>query len=316
MTRDATYQSKVYFEQGGDQVHVGDGGAIVVDKGGQINLLAPVGDTWFVDSVNGDDANDGNSWATAFKTITAAVAAAAADDTIFLKGSFTEAVTVSVAGLQLIGVGTGTKQAQWGAAADAVCLTIAAAYVEVRGIYFKPPAYAANRSAAAICLSGANHARIIGNRFQGQIGSQIAIHSPVCDSDNVWILGNEFCYLNTATYGTAILGVEAGGLNYSGWRICDNLFQSCLKAIDVSCRVAEIVGNTIGEYGVNPAGAIAQLLSLGIDLSGTNSGGNMVHGNQLGGAYSATLYKVGAAGDQWAGNWNVLTGGVTAANPA
>jgi hypothetical protein len=55
---------------------------------------------------------------------------------------------------------------------------------------------------------------------------------------------------------------------------------------------------------------------MGIDLSGTSSGCNMVTENQLGGAYSATLYVVGASGVQWAGNFNVLTGGVTAANPS
>ena len=313
---DPTYGTKIQFRQGAEELAIAAGGRLVVEAGGQISLLTPKATILFVDSVNGLDTNDGASWATAFKTIAAAVVAAEAGSTILIQGSFSEAVTASLDGLSIIGVGTGPKQAQWTAAADAICLTLAANYPHVENIYFKPPAYAASRATCAIKLSGANHARILRNRFQGQTGSQIAIHSPVCDSDNVWICGNEFAYLNTATYGTAILGVEAGGLNYSGWRIRDNVFQSCLKAIDVSCRVAEIVGNTIGEYGVNPAGAIAQLLSLGIDLSGTNSGGNMVWGNQLGGVYSATLYKVGASGDQWAGNYNVLAGGVTAANPA
>jgi hypothetical protein len=57
-------------------------------------------------------------------------------------------------------------------------------------------------------------------------------------------------------------------------------------------------------------------LAKGIDLSGTSSGGNSVWGNQLGGAYNATLYVVGTSGDQWGGNFNVLSGGVTAANPS
>lgn len=273
------------------------------------------GTTYHVDSALGSDSNAGLSWSDALATITAAVALAVAGDTILIRGSFTEAVTVSLAGLTIRGDGATPKQAQWTGANDAVCLTLAAEHVRVENIYFRPPARTSG-TPAAIVLSSAGHARIVGCQFQGRTGSYYAIYSPVCNSDNVHIIGNEFRYLNTSTYGTAILGVEAGGLNYSGWRICGNLFQSCLKAIDVSCRVAEITDNVIGEYGVNPAGAIAQLLAMGIDVSGTNSGGNMVTRNQLGGAYSATLYVAGASGDQWAGNFNVLTGGVTAANPA
>ena len=114
----------------------------------------------------------------------------------------------------------------------------------------------------------------------------------------------------------AILGVEAGGLSYSGWVIRDNIFQSCVTAININGRACTITGNTIAEYGINAAGAIAAVLALGIDLSGTSSGANCVWNNQLGGTYNATLYKVGASGDQWAGNRNVISGGTTAANPS
>jgi hypothetical protein len=313
---DATQGTKVYRDQNGDQLVVAAGGKIKVEAGGQINLLAPKGTIYFVDSVNGTTTGDGLSWDSALSTIAAAVALAVAGDVIMIKGSFSEAVTVSVAGLSIIGAGTTPKEAQWTAAADAVCLTIAAEHVLVENIYFRPPAYAASRATCAISLSGANHARIIGNRFQGKTGSQAAIYSPVCNSDNVWIVGNEFAYMNTATYGAGIVGVEAGGLSYSAWRIVDNVFSSCVTAINICGRVCQITGNTIGEYGINPAGALAQLLAMGIDLSGTSSGGNLVWGNQLGGTYGATLYVVGASGDQWAGNFNVLTGGLTAANPS
>jgi hypothetical protein len=138
----------------------------------------------------------------------------------------------------------------------------------------------------------------------------------VCDSDNVKIKNCDFFYMNTATNGIAIKGVEAGGLNYSGWMIEGCKFHSCLQGIDVSMRAGTIKNCEFVEYGVNPAGAVAQLMSLGIDLSGTNSGANVVTQNSLGGTYNATLYKVGASGDQWAGNYNVITGGLTAANPS
>ena len=58
-----------------------------------------------------------------------------------------------------------------------------------------------------------------GCRFQGQTGSYNAIYAPTATSDNVHIVGNEFYDLNTAGNGCGILGVEAGGLSFSGWQI-------------------------------------------------------------------------------------------------
>ncbi len=314
---DATYQPKVYRKQGGNELVIASGGKLTVEAGGIVAGIAS-GTLYFCDSVNGLDTNAGTAFASAFKTIAAALAVAVAGDTIYLKGSFSETATVSVAGLSLIGLGTGPKQAQWTSAVDTATLTIAAAYVRVENIYFKPPAYSASTTygPCAILLSGANWAQIVGNRFQGQTASYEAIYSPVCNSDNVHIVGNEFFYMNTGTYGAAILGVEAGGLSYSGWVIRDNIFQSCVTAININGRACTITGNTIAEYGINAAGAIAAVLALGIDLSGTSSGANCVWNNQLGGTYNATLYKVGASGDQWAGNRNVISGGTTAANPS
>ena len=284
---------------------------------GQISALPGV--TYYVDSVNGaDTGKSGTSWSGAYKTIATAVAAAVAGDVIMIKGSFTEAVTVAVAktGLSIIGAGTGPNRAVWTAAADAVCLTINATDVLVKNIKFRPPAYSADRGTCAILLGGAGYARIQGCRFQGKTGSQAAIYSPVCDSDNVEISDCEFIYMNTATYGAAIKGVEAGGLSYSAWRILRNVFNSCVTAIDINGRVCQVKDNIILEYGINASSAVAAVLALGIDLSGTSSGANTVCGNQLGGTYDATLYKAGASGDQWVGNYNVLSGGVTAANPA
>ena len=295
------------------------GSRLLASEGGNdvlpvLAALAPPGTVYCVNSVTGVDTNPGKSWGTPLLTITAAAALAVAGDTILIKGSFTEAVTISVAGVSIIGAGTTPKQSQWTAAADAVCLTLAAEHCRVENIYFRPPAYAANRATSAITLSNAGHSRIIGNRFQGKTGSQIAIYSPVCNSDNVHIIGNEFYYLNTVTYGAAILGVEAGGLSYSGWRIERNVFNSCVIAIDINGRCCHILENVIATAGIAATGAGGTVLALGIDLSGTSSYGNQVHRNNLGGAYNATLYKIGATGDDWGGNFNIA--GLTAANPA
>ncbi len=272
------------------------------------------GNIYYVNSATGSDSNSGRSWVKPFLTIAYAVAQAAAGDTIAILGSFTEAVTVAKAGLRIVGCGTGPNQAIWTAATDAICLTIGAANVLVQNIKFQPPARTAG-TPAAIKLSAASYATIRGCRFQGKATAYYAIYSPVCDSDNVTVEDCEFIYMNTAAVGTAILGVEAGGLSYSAWKIRRNVFNSCVKAIDINGRICEITDNLFLEYGISAAGAVAAVMALGIDLSGTSSGANVVTRNQLGGTYDSTLYKVGASGDQWAGNFNVLAGGVTAANP-
>jgi hypothetical protein len=269
------------------------------------------GTAYFVDSTNGVNAHDGLSWATAKLTIANAVATCAAGDTIFIKGTgFSEAVTCSKAGVRFIGVGTGPAQATWTAptVADSFCLKLTANYCLVENIKIKPVIYVTSGVPSGIYLSGANYTFIKNNRFQGQVGSYVAIYSPVCDSDNVQILNNEFLYMNTATYGAAIQGVEAGGLSYSGWHIENNYFNSCTIDIDICGRACVLRGNVHPIGGITAAGAVnAAVTGLAIDLSGTSSGGNTVTGCSLAGAYTSTLYKGGAAGDNWAGNYAAIT---------
>lgn len=270
---------------------------------GVAGLANPLHECIFVDATNGNDGNDGNSPRRPLATITRAVAVAEAGDTIFLMGSFSEAVTCSKAGIRFVGLGTMPKQAQWTSGADTTTLTISANYVEVANIYFKPPAYSSG-TPAAIKLSEANHAFIHDCRFQGQTASHNAIYSPVCNSDNVRIWDNEFQYMNTATNGAAILGVEAGGLSYSAWDIRRNSFFSCVTAININGRVCRVEGNVFMEYGINADGSVAAVCTKALDLSGTSSGGNCVFGNVFAGDYNAdVLYTAGASGDVWVGNW-------------
>lgn len=272
------------------------------------------GATWYVDSTI-SASGAGQSWATAWKTITEAVAAAAAGDTIIMRGSFTEAVTCSTAGIRFIGAGTNPNECVWTGAADAVCLTLNAANCLVENVKFRPPARTSGTPAAISLGTAASYTTIRKCRFQGQATSYYAIYSPATGADNVVIEDNEFIYMNTATYGSAIYGVNTANA-YSAWKILRNIFNSCVVAIDLSGRCCQIIDNVLAEYGNNSSSAIAAVMTTGIHLDGSGSGANIVTKNQLGGTYNATLYKVGTAGDQWAGNFNVLTGGVTADNPA
>jgi hypothetical protein len=275
------------------------------------NLVTNHGSVWYVNSAKSKSGN-GKSWSGAFKTITKAVDAASAGDTIICKGSFNEAVECSKAGISFVGGGTGPSQAVWTApaVADSFCLKLSAEACIVTGFRFRPVIYDTSGVPSGICLSGANYSCIIGNRFQGQSGSYKAIYSPVCDSDNVEILDNEFIYMNTAEHGAAIVGVGAA---YSAWKIRRNSFNSCVTAIKLTGRVVEITDNIFHEYGLSAGGAIDAVMTLGIDLSGVGGGGNYVARNFLGGTYDTDLYKEGASGDAWGQNYGVA--GVTSENP-
>lgn len=272
------------------------------------------GTYWFVNGATGNDGSTGLNMQAPLKTIGAANARALADDVILVfPGSYSEVVVASKAGLHFIGLGTSTNSVKWTSATDTISLSLTASNIEVMGFKFTPPTFTAG-TPTAIQLGNAAYAHIHHNRFQGQTGSYNAIYSPVCNSDNVIIEYNDFEYMNTATNGAAILGVEAGGLSYSDWIIRGNKFSSCVTAVNINGRVCLIQGNHFGIEGVTAAGSLGAVCTLALDLSGTSSGANLVHGNYLGGTYSATLYKVGATVDDWAGNFNIA--GITTANPA
>jgi hypothetical protein len=268
-----------------------------------------VGKAWFVDSVSGEDGNYGKTFATALETIGEAEDRASAGDTIYMQGSFSEAVATSKAGLRFVGVGTGPKQCIWTAptVAASYCLSPTANYVRVENIYFKPVVYVTSGVPSAVRLSGSNWFSAAGCQFRGQTGSYAAIYSPVCDSDNVHIQGCQFYYMNTLTYGAAIQGVEAGGLSYSGWLIEDCDFMSCVTDIDINGRACVLRRNVHAIGGIAADASVGAVTTLAIDLSGTSSGGNVVTGCSLGGAYTSTLYKGGASQDNWAGNYAAIT---------
>jgi hypothetical protein len=266
---------------------------------------AAPGNVWYADS-EVEAAGNGTTWKTAFDTITAAVAKASAGDTIAMKGSFNEAVTCDTHGIHFVGVGNSPKECIWTAptVAASFCLKPTGENITVENIYFRAVIYTGSGVPSAIRLSGSNWFKAKDCIFRGQTGSYTAIYSPVCDSDNVILENCQFAYFNTATNGIAILGVEAGGLSYSGWKIIDCDFLSNLKHIDVNMRSGVIKGCSFPVGGIIPAGSITDAFTtMCIDLSGTSSGANVVTQNTLGGAYTTALYVSGAGLDNWKGNF-------------
>lgn len=263
------------------------------------------GKVYFVDSANGSASNSGLlGWADALATITAAAALAVAGDTILISGSFTEAVSIAVAGVRIIGVGTGPNMATWTGAADAKCLTLTAANCLVENIRFRPPAYTAGVPAAIYLSTGSTYTVIRGCRFQGKADSWYGIYT-LGDCDNSTVEDCEFCYMNTATYGTAIK--STGASETTGFTIRRCKFRSNLNHIVFPMKEGTIVGNLLAAGGLAAAGTYSATLTvLGIDVHGLAStvGYNQIHENQLGSLYHQACYY-GATGDDW--NHNFVT---------
>jgi hypothetical protein len=264
------------------------------------------GNIWYANSAVSASGR-GSSWPEAFKTITEAVAVAAAGDTILIKGTgFSESVTVNVAGLRIIGAGTGPREATWGqtslvsSTADGWCLKITAAAVMVSNIKFVPPAYVSSGTPAAISFgAGSDYSIVQGCRFQGTTGSHKAIYF-AANNSNSRISNCEFLYMNTATYG---YGIYSNTNLVGACQIENCIFNSCLYDIQIVGRMCRLVGNVHSIVGLAANGTFpGTVTSKAVNLSGTNSGDNVMTQCTLGGTYNLATYTP-ASGDIWMGNY-------------
>jgi hypothetical protein len=276
-----------------------------------LQAMNGIGESFFVDGTNGVDTKDGGTWKNAKKTIASAVTACAAGDTIYIKGTaFSEAVTCSKAGVKFIGVGTGPAEATWThvsattVTTDLFCLKIAANGVVVDNIKFRPVAYIDAGTPTGIYLDeGSDYSIIRDCRFQGRTGSYNAIYGlhPV---GNITIEGCEFLYMNTHTYGKAIYMPAHTGIACSTWQIRRCIFNSCIVDIDIDGRSCLLEENIHFIVGLNHDGTFASAVTVqAIDLSGTDTGANVMTKCTLGGTYNLATYKPGAVGDVWRGNY-------------
>src|SRR5690349_11759182 len=96
---DSSYNTKVYFEQGGNRLVIAAGGELLIE--GALRGLTK-GNIFYVDSVNGSNSNDGTTWAKAVATLTYASTLCTADngDIIFVAPKHAETI-VAAAGVAL-----------------------------------------------------------------------------------------------------------------------------------------------------------------------------------------------------------------------
>lgn len=289
---------------------------------------ALAGNDWFVDAQRGSDTADGRNPAAPMKTITAVLAKCFSGDTIYVVGNVTEEITASnlLEDISIIGVGNRPRHADkardfatyptykgisgcsWRQAAShgatTPLLKIRGQGWHIENILFVPPSDAAaiylDRNALSnVSEYDASHAEIVDCRFAG---GQNAID--VTDCFNVHLKGNTFQDATAAAITSTGQGVAQPLMPL----IEDNEFNNNDTHISVAYSRGTIKHNTFGKF-----------TTLSIDLTDGGAGGggnNVVWGNYLFGTYSAVGgYVVAAASDEWGGNFNVLTGGVTAADP-
>lgn len=275
---------------------------------------------YFVNSYNGSDGNTGLSSTKAFATISKALTTIQTNNdsgaTVFICGNFAENLTApaGIFDVSIIGAGNAPRNADahtgnngrfaasWVASSTTTpLLTLQQQGWRLQNILFGCPTSAAALAFPRNASSGdderdSSHTQVIGCRFQaGQNAISITGTENVFDGQ---IIGNIF---NGST-GVSI--VSAAGYAYQ-WVIKDNIFINNAGHIDVGFNLTDIVGNT---FGKTTAAATY------IDLTG--GADNSVWGNQLAGTYSNVGGYTAGTNDFWAGNFNVLTGGVTADNPA
>jgi hypothetical protein len=274
----------------------------------------PYGRVLFVDGNRGLDGNRGTSTGRAFKTMAQAMTNVQSGDTIFLRGNITENITApaGVFDVSIIGAGNrprhadahtgnnGYSGATWKAAvtSDPLCI------VRQQGWRFENILFACPTTDAALdfirdAASGdserdSSHAIVRGCRFAGgQDGIRIT------GTENVFNVLVEDNMFHDQT-GTSI--VSSGGFAHR-WMIRNNEFVANANHIDVGFTQATIRDNNFGKFTTKS-----------IDLTG--GANTVVTRNHLSGTYSNVGGYTAGTNDEWGGNFNSLSGGVTASDPA
>jgi hypothetical protein len=269
----------------------------------------------YVDTVNGNDGYNGQSWGEGFKTMTKALATVQTGGKIFFRGDVREEcigsnlvfdVTIQGAGglhhPDVPAAGYHPGSSTWRPPASP---TEATPLIQVRGrgwkfinIMFDCPVDAAaiklvNNNGSGATEYDASHAVIQGCVFQqGKYGIQL--DGPI---GHVMLWDNDFAILSVSG-GCGLYAATDGGPHYR-WRIERNYFVSAATTegnkgneshIDCALTSGLIANNIFGT--VEATGKY-------IDLTGGQD--NIVCNNILGGVYDTNDYVAGA-GDLWFGN--------------
>lgn len=311
--------------------------SLSIAGGRQLFPMFPVkGREWFLnggsgaatdDGTGGADVNDGKSWATAKRTMSSVFASLASNDVIYVAGNVREELSTpaGIHDVTIIGVGnkprhsdghtgnSGYSGSTWKPPASpttaTALLNIRQQGWRVQNILFDCPVDAAaikltRDAGAGDAERDASHAEILGCRFaSGKVGIENA-----GGASFVRVAGN-FFHLLTESGGAGIKCTSTAVAVPLSWIIEDNHFHNNASHILSSMSYSTIRRNIFGRFTAT--------LSIDIDDQPSANQGeyNVITQNYLSGTYGATAYPPGS-NNEWAGNNNVLSGGLTAADPA
>jgi hypothetical protein len=295
--------------------HVG----ALYESGRRINSNMPVvGREWYLNASTGAATADGRSVSNSKLTMADIFDELTSGDVVYIVGKLREQLTApaGIFGVKIIGLSSqrhpdahtsnnGFVASAWLAPASPTATT-PLVLVRQQGWEFHNILFDGPSDAAAIQLfrdggSGdderdASHAIISNCKFvAGQ--NHIELKGGL---SQVVLKGNLF-FGATADSILETVGAGIGTNNY--FRIIGNHWHNNASHIDVGLNYATITGNTFGAASGDK-----------VDLRTGSE--NMVWGNALYGTYSNAGGYYAGTNDEWGGNFNSLSGGVTAADPA
>ena len=290
------------------------------------------GRVWFVDN-NAEGGADGRDWDNAYRTMAQAIANVQSNDVIYFVGNIREQIDVpaNIFDVSIVGCGNKPRHSDLVAAGyghrsqTSACwiapvtasLTALTPLITVRhqgwrfeNILFGWKSDSGTADAALVKLvsnqsSGvdeddASHAAFINCRFDGGL-------TGIEDAGGCSYVLVDNCLFRGITDGTgsAIYNTDTGTRNPAFWEI-----RNC-KFIDNDNHIVAKASKWFVWDNIFSADSVTTKISFSGGVAG-----NIVTRNLLGGTFShAGGYTEAGAADEWAGNFNVLSGGVTAADP-
>lgn len=291
-----------------------------LDAGSSTGNPGGYGDVWYVDPNTGSDDGLGKSWDDAFDTMAEAFTHLASGDTIYFRGKVKEQVTapVQVFDVSIIGASNRVRHADAapvGSESGASWVppdspTAATPLLKVLQQGWTLANFLMDAPSDAPCVQlhsdagagnderDASHFSAYGVRFTGGQsgieGTGGQFHCLIAD-----------CEFDALT--NAIKTMDTGIRVPANWEIRDSTFANNTNHLLLSMNYGDIHDNRFIKH-TTTAITTKQVSSQG-DY-------NSIYRNSLGGTYSIAGGYTGGSNDEWGGNFNSLSGGVTAADPA
>ncbi len=287
----------------------------------------PLGQNYYVDSVNGSATGSGLSWATAFSTISLAMTAVAALGassvrrgavSIFVApGGYTEDVVTPLNTVAPFGrlIAVSPTPDSYGATwLQASTASTAALTIRARGWYISGFEFDALADADCVLFDGnTSNSNASGTVMENNlfVGQNQGLYGLNVDNTNAnaalcVIRNNRFFGFTSGSTAGACMKCTNSSADAPGlWTVEDNWFADSDNLIDnMSFKMCTVRNNTFVAGGANQSP----------DEKLDNTGGSLTnfYGNSFGGTYTIAGGYVAGSGDDWSGNMAEAVSGESA----